>query len=82
VDCSVLVVDDRIPDPAAGSGSPRAFDMLLQLANSGFSVALYTTAGERDDPLKVGRAGVEVLDPGEGIPIAGPAAMRVLVVVG
>ena len=62
VDRRVLVVDDRIPAADMGSGFSRSFQMLLQLTNGGIAVDLYTTAGELDDPLKVGRVGVEVLE--------------------
>jgi GT2 family glycosyltransferase len=59
----VLVVDDRIPDPGAGSGYSRQLSMLQELAGAGLAVSLYTTAGVPGDPLEVGRFGVEVLDP-------------------
>lgn len=67
VDRRVLVVDDRVPSADMGSGFSRSFQMLAQLTNSGCAVDLYTTAGEPDDPLKVGRLGVEVLDPDKSL---------------
>lgn len=69
VEYSVLVVDDRIPAPDTGSGFSRAFQMLAQLTSGGCSVDLYTTAGQVDRPLKVGRIGVEVLDPSKSLKI-------------
>lgn len=69
VEYSVLVVDDRIPDPNTGSGFSRAFQMLAQLTSGGCSVDLYTTAGRPDQPLKVGRIGVEVLDPSKSLKV-------------
>ena len=41
----VLIVDDFVPDPAAGSGFGRMFDTLIELAQSGWAVSLFPTRG-------------------------------------
>ena len=78
VDRRVLVVDDRIPAADMGSGFSRSFQMLVQLTNGGCAVDLYPTVAEPDDPLKVGRVGVEVLDPNKSLkmPPNGSSSVR------
>lgn len=40
-DKRILVVDDRVPDPALGSGFPRTYELLKALSEIGFSITYY-----------------------------------------
>lgn len=57
----VLVVDDRLPDAALGSGYGRMAELCGDLAGGPYSVSFYPTAGG-GDARGVGTYGVEVLD--------------------
>ena len=57
----VLVIDDRVPDPASGSGFARMHQALEQLANERASVAFYASAEDRPDPAPLGRWGIDTL---------------------
>jgi hypothetical protein len=41
----VLIVDDYIPDPSAGAGFGRMFDVVVALATAGYAVSHYPTRG-------------------------------------
>ena len=46
----VLIIDDRVPDPSVGSGFGRMFTAAMELAGSGYAVALYPTGGVQGAP--------------------------------
>lgn len=57
----VLVVDDREPDPALGSGSGRMRQALEQLVTAGNALTFFPSADPVPDPEPLGRLGIEVL---------------------
>lgn len=63
-DQRILVVDDRVPDPALGSGFPRTFELLKALRKLGYSVTYYPLQiPERVEPVthQLQQMGVDVL---------------------
>ena len=46
----VLIIDDRVPDPSLGAGFGRMFTAALELATSGYAVAIYPTEEVQDTP--------------------------------
>jgi len=40
----VLIIDDRVPDPSVGAGFGRMYTAVLELAASGYAVAIHPTA--------------------------------------
>jgi O-antigen biosynthesis protein len=59
---TILAVDDRVPDPAMGSGYGRMFDAVIELARGGHAVSLFPVqpgSGPPADPLV--SAGVRIV---------------------
>lgn len=60
----ILIVDDCIPDPALGSGNPRAFYLLSCLVGLGWNVTFYPLQEEANNPpvtALLGQMGIEVM---------------------
>ncbi len=58
----VLIVEDRIPDPGAGSGFGRMLDAIRSLSGAGYAVSLYPTCDAAGDRSVLQDLGVEVID--------------------
>jgi len=58
----LLIVDDRLPSPGMGSGFPRMFAAIRELALGGYAVALTPTASAAGDRRALQDLGVEVVD--------------------
>ena len=58
----ILVVDDRVPNPAQGSGYGRMFDALLELSSQGYALALYPSTGATSPSEPLVNAGVAIID--------------------
>lgn len=58
----VLYIEDRIPDPAVGSGMPRSFDIVTTLVSLGCAVSVVPTrmTARTDIAARLARMGVEV----------------------
>lgn len=66
----ILVVDDRIPDPALGCGYPRTYELLQSLKELDYKITYVPNLfPERLEPCTSGllQAGIEVLYGGAGI---------------
>ncbi len=61
----ILWIDDRVPLPRFGAGSPRSREILRILSDLGYRVTVFCTAGERVDPVEIREqlpfAGVEFI---------------------
>lgn len=60
VSTRVLVVDDRLPEPALGSGFARMRRALVELARAGCAVTLHPTDTAAGDRESVRRLGVDI----------------------
>ena len=58
----LLIVDDRLPDPGAGSGFGRMFDAIRELARAGYAISLYPTATADGDRTELQELGVDVIE--------------------
>jgi len=58
----VLVIDDRLPDPGAGSGFGRMFDTVAALASDRFAVAVWASDVAIGDQAGLARLGIEIID--------------------
>jgi GT2 family glycosyltransferase len=56
----VLVIDDRLPDPTVGSGFGRTRDAVVELADAGYAVVVWTVDGGDATCATLGLHGVEV----------------------
>jgi GT2 family glycosyltransferase/glycosyltransferase involved in cell wall biosynthesis len=60
---TILAVDDRVPDPAMGSGYGRMFDAIIELARRGHAVSLFPVQGSSGvPPGPVVSAGVRIVE--------------------
>ncbi|CAK0763193.1 O-antigen biosynthesis protein [Gammaproteobacteria bacterium] len=60
----ILFIDDRIPDPALGSGYPRCFDLLNAIVNIGYQVTFFplqNTEKSEHITFTLQKNGVEVI---------------------
>lgn len=60
----ILVIDDRVPDPALGCGYPRSYELLLSLSNMGYQVTFFPyLTPERPEPCTTSllSRGIEVI---------------------
>lgn len=63
-DKRILVVDDRIPDPALGSGFPRTYELLKVLSELGFSITYYPLQSQEKPEMithLLQQLGIEIL---------------------
>jgi glycosyltransferase involved in cell wall biosynthesis len=57
----ILVIDDRVPDPAMGSGDGRMFDALIELSSHGYALSLFPSTGARPPSDQLVSSGVAIV---------------------
>jgi GT2 family glycosyltransferase/glycosyltransferase involved in cell wall biosynthesis len=58
----ILIVDDRMPEPALGAGFGRMLDGLVELASQGYAVSIFALAGATRPVDQLVDAGVGVVE--------------------
>ena len=69
----LVIIDDRVPDPGAGSGFGRMLDAIRELAGAGYAISLYPTATASGERTELQDLGVEVVEGDLGTHLARPA---------
>jgi O-antigen biosynthesis protein len=57
-----LIIDDRLPDPAVGSGYGRMLDVVRELAGAGYAISLLPTGTAEGDRRELQDLGVEIIE--------------------
>ena len=58
----VLIIDDRLPNPAGGSGFGRMLDAIRELSEGGYAVSLYPTATSTGERRELQDLGVDIIE--------------------
>jgi GT2 family glycosyltransferase len=77
----VLILDDRIPDPAVGSGYGRMLDVVRELAGAGYALSLHPTGTKEGDRRELQDLGVDVIEDDLVSHLASPSSLYDAVIV-
>jgi GT2 family glycosyltransferase len=57
----LLIIDDRLPDPGAGSGFGRMLEAIRELSGVGYAISFHPTDNARGDRAELTDLGVEIV---------------------
>jgi len=77
----LLVIDDRLPDAAIGSGFGRMRDAVVELAQAGYAVSVWAANGVDETYRELGLHGIETIPGGLEAHLCEPSILYDLVVV-
>jgi GT2 family glycosyltransferase len=77
----ILVLDDRIPDPAVGSGYGRMLDVVRELADAGYALSFHPTGTAEGDRRELQDLGVDIIEDELVSHLASPACLYDAVII-